>query len=122
MSSAEIKASQDLHRTLVAFFDELIEMFSEEGQFVALRIMIKDQIPVTAIRRHFVKNLIPEKEVIRTRDKGFFDRNVLFSQLGQAQCDNFRRLFLGLDQENQNAIWKWLDAFVVLTEKCAAFE
>lgn len=120
MANNGLKPLQDLHRTLVAFLDELIEMFQEEGQFIALRIMIKDQIPISTIHRHFVNKLLPEKEVIRTRNKVFFDKNVLFAQLGQSQAENFKRLFLGLDEENQNAIWRWLDAFVLLTEKCAA--
>lgn len=115
---SSIKALQDLHRTLVAFFDELIDMFPQEGQFVAFRIMIKDQIPITTIHEHFVRNMLPEKAIIQARNKTFFDKNVLFAQLGQAQSDNFRRLFLALDEESQQAIWRWLDAFVILTEKC----
>lgn len=118
---SNLKSLQDLHRTLVSFLDELIEMFHEEGQFVALRIMIKDQIPITTIHEHFVKKLLPEKETIKNRNKAFFDKNVLFAQLGQSQAENFRRLFLSLDEENQAAIWKWLDAFVLLTEKCLVF-
>jgi hypothetical protein len=118
MTAASIKALQDLQKTIVAFMDDLIEIFQEEGQFVALRIMVKDQIPITTIHRHFVNRLLPEKETIRVRNPSFFDRNVLFVQLGDDQAEKFRRLFLSLDKENQDVIWRWFDAFVILTEKC----
>jgi hypothetical protein len=115
---SDLKSYSNLHSTLVSFFDELVDMFPKEGDFVALRIMIKDQIPVTQIVKHFKSNLLPEKEAIKNRDKSFLDKNVLFSHLGDSMCQKFKRLFTGLDAEDQENIWKWLDAFVLLTEKC----
>lgn len=117
--SSDLKSYNDLHKTLVAFFDELVDMFPKEGDFVALRIMIKDQVPVTQIVKHFKRALLPEKSSIQNRDKSFFDKNVLFVHVGDSQVQKFRRLFLSMDQEDQNAIWKWIDAFIALTEKCA---
>jgi hypothetical protein len=114
----DLKSYSDLHNTLVSFFDELVDMFPKEGDFVALRIMIKDQIPVTQIVKHFKLKLLPEKESIKNRDKSFLDKNVLFNQLGESMCQKFKRLFTALDTEDQENIWKWLDAFVLLTEKC----
>ena len=117
---SELKSYTDLHKTLVSFLDELIDMFPKEGDFVALRIMIKDQIPVTSIVSHFRNSMLPERENIRNRDVSFFDKNVLFPpQLGESQTKKFRTLFFNLDSEDQQVIWKWLDAFVVLTEKCS---
>jgi len=115
---SDLKSYSNLHSTLVSFFDELVDMFPKEGDFVALRIMIKDQIPVTQIVNHFKSNLLPEKEVIKSRNKKFFDKNVLFTQVGESQAQKFKKLFNGLDSEDQESIWKWLDAFVLLTEKC----
>lgn len=115
--SDKIKALGDLQKTLVSFFDELIEMFPKEGSFVAIRIMIKDRIPITTISEHFVKNLIPEKEVVKARDTVFFDRNPLVSALGDSHAQNFKKLFFSLDTEDQKVIWKWIDAFLILTEK-----
>ena len=115
---SDLKSYSDLHNTLVSFFDELVDMFPKEGDFVALRIMIKDQIPVTQIVKHFKSTLLPEKETIKNRDKAFLDKNVLFTQLGESMCQKFKRLFMALDAEDQENIWKWLDAFVLLTEKC----
>lgn len=115
---SDLKSYSNLHSTLVSFFDELVDMFPKEGDFVALRIMIKDQIPVTQIVKHFKSTLLPEKELIQSRNKAFFDKNVLFSYIGEAQSQKFKRLFMALDSEDQENIWKWLDAFVLLTEKC----
>ena len=116
--SVELKSYSDLHKTLVAFFDELVDMFPKEGDFVMLRIMIKDRVPVTSIVNHFSKSLLPEKEAIKNRENSFFDKNILFIHVGDKQAQKFRKLFLNLDNEDQQAIWKWLDAFVALTEKC----
>jgi len=115
--NSNLEALSDLQKILVSFFDELIDMFGQEGDFFALRIMIKDQIPITTIQTLFVNGLLPEKELIKNRNKLFLDRNVLFAQLGEEKSQNFKRLFLGLDDDDQEMIWKWLDAFVVLTEK-----
>ena len=114
----DLKSYSNLHSTLVSFFDELVDMFPKEGDFVALRIMIKDQIPVTQIVKHFKSTLLPEKELIRNRDNVFFEKNILFSFVGEAQSQKFKRLFSLLDKEDQESIWKWLDAFVMLSEKC----
>ena len=69
-----------------------------------------------AITKH-IQNIYAEKELIKTRNKLFLDRNVLFAHLGEEKSRNFKKLFLGLDNDDQEMIWKWLDAFVVLTEK-----
>lgn len=113
-----IKSLQDLKKTLVAFFDELIEMFRDEGQFVAFRIMIKDQIPITTIYKLFRDKMWNERERIKGRDVSFFKDNVLFSQLGPEHSENFCRLFHSLDDENKKVIWKWFDAFIILTNRC----
>lgn len=115
-----MKPFADLQRALVSFLDELIEMFPEEGQFVAFRIMIKDQVPITTIQSHFQNQLLPEKQVIVNRDKSFFDKGILFAPLGQGQSEVLRRLFYSMDSEDQKAIWRWMDVLVALTEKCAA--
>jgi hypothetical protein len=117
--SSDLKSYNDLHKTLVAFFDELVDMFPKEGDFVLLRIMLKDQVPVTQIVNHFKRALLPEKDLIKNRDKSFFDKNVLFIHVGDSQAQKFRRLFHNMDTEDQDAIWRWLDAFVSLTEKCS---
>jgi|Laugresu1bdmlbsd_1035121.scaffolds.fasta_scaffold27112_3 hypothetical protein len=120
MSYGDLKAYSDLQKTLISFFDELIDMFPKEGDFVALRILIKDRAPITEVATKFKDSLLPQRGKIQSRDKSFFDDNVLFSYVGEQQARNFKRLFLTLDSEDQAAIWKWMDAFVVLTEKCFA--
>ena len=118
MSYNDLKAYTDLQKTLIAFFDELIDMFPKEGDFVAIRILLKDRAPITEVATKFASGLLPQRNKIKNRDKTFFDDNVLFSYVGEHQSENFKRLFLSLDKDDQVAIWKWMDAFVVLTEKC----
>ena len=115
---SNLKHITNLQQSIVAFFDELIDMFPNEGDFVMVRFMIKDRIPATQLVEHFTKNLLPEKEVIKARKFSFFDKNVLLSQLGQEKGENFKKLVLSLDKEDMSVIWKWLDAFCILTEKC----
>ena len=50
----DVQILEKFQRSLVAFFDELVEMFPNE-EFVYLRIMVKDRIPSTQIIKYFVK-------------------------------------------------------------------
>jgi hypothetical protein len=93
-------------------------MFPNEGDFVMIRFMIKDRIPATQIAQHFIEKLLPEEESIKARKMTFFDKNVLMSHLGKEKGDMFKNLVLSLDKDDMNVIWKWLDAFCILTKKC----
>lgn len=120
MNSDSIKILNDFQTSLVSFFDELIEMFPNEGDFVTIRIMIKDRIPITQIADYFAQNILPEKELIKARsDSVFLEKNVLFSSLGPMQSNNFKNLWASdkLDKQDRETIWKWLDVFLFLVEK-----
>ena len=121
-SSFSVKSYQDLQRALVSFLDELIEMYPEQGQFVAFRIMLKDQVPITTIQSHFQSKLLPQKESISKREVSFFDKGILFAPLGQGQSEILCQLFHGMHEEDKQAIWRWIDALVALTEKCVKVE
>jgi hypothetical protein len=115
---SELKSYTDLHKTIVAFLDEIIDMFPKEGDFVALRIMVNDRFPVTSIVKHFQKSILPEKELIRKRDKSFFYKNTLFVPFGDVRSKKLQNIFHNMDEEDRTVIWRWFDAFVTLTEKC----
>ena len=125
-----IKTLNLLKSSLVSFFDELIEMFPKQGDFVAFRIMVKDRIPVTEVVTHFKKTLLPQKEKIKAKtspNSSFSgDRsaisllevmNSLFVSIG-ISSNTFDGLLKNLDKETEEAMWKWLDVFLTLTEKC----
>lgn len=109
----------DLKKSLVDFFDELIEMFPSNSEFLSIRILIKDRAPITEIMNYFILNVLPEKELIKTRsDTVFLDKNILFSLLGDSSTNFFKTLWSEtLDKEDKISIWKWLDIFIFLAEK-----
>ena len=130
MSSESIKASQLLQEKLVCFFDELIEMFPNDSNFVIGRIMVKDRIPITEIVKQMTTYLLPEKDNIKSAVKNalsgnpapFNDKvNQLFYKFGgadDAQAITYKKTFDNLDDESKIAIWKWLHVFTHLIEKC----
>jgi len=111
----DVQILEKFQRSLVAFFDELVEMFPNE-EFVYLRIMVKDRIPSTQIIKYFVK-VSMDKEImgsIERRDENFFLTNVLFSNFSKS--DVFKKMWLTLEEDNKDMFWNWVDAFMKLTE------
>lgn len=105
---------------LVSFFDELIEMFPEESQFVMFRILIKDQLPITMVMDQFIKSVMPLRDTIKKRDDRIFtESDALYFGMDKSETDVFRRIWVSttLEREDRAAIWKWLDAFVILADK-----
>jgi len=112
----DIQILEKFHKTLVSFFDELIDMFPEEKEFILLRIFVKDQIPSTQIMGYFV-NVAENQEImtsIEKRDDQFFLKNVLFSRIHKS--DIFKNLWVRkLDKDDRVMIWNWIDLFMKLT-------
>ena len=105
---------------LKTFFDELIEMFPDEPQFVTTRILISDQIPITFIMDLFVKNILPIKDRIKKRDDRIFtEEGVMNFGMDTGDTDVFRRIWLSpsFGHQDRKAIWEWLDAFVMFAER-----
>jgi hypothetical protein len=125
-----IQAYQVLQTNLVAFLDELIEMFPTEGDFVIYRIMVKDRIPIMDVANMMAEYLLPEKEAVKVAVKAaisgnpapFNDRiNMMFSKFGGvSEIKSYKALFDDMDNDSKTAIWKWLHVFIHLLEKCKA--
>ena len=123
-----IQAYQVLQTNLVAFLDELIEMFPTEGDFVIYRIMVKDRIPIIDVASMMAEYLLPEKESVKVAVKAaiggnpapFNDRiNMMFSKFGGvSEIKSYKALFDDMDNDSKTAIWKWLHVFIHLLEKC----
>jgi len=113
----DIQILDKFQKSLVAFFDELIDMFPNEKDFILIRILIKDQIPSTQIMSYFVK-VVSNEEImtsIEKRNDLFFLDNVLFSKISKS--DVFRNLWKNkLDENDKKMIWDWIDAFMKLTK------
>ena len=110
----DVQILDKFHKCLVLFFDELIDMFPNEKEFIILRILVKDQIPSTQIMSYLHNN----EEIITSiqkRDDQFFLKNILFSKFSKSEI--FKNLWENnLDQENKDMIWKWVDAFMKMTK------
>jgi len=120
MSSTHIL--EKFQSSLVAFFDELIDMFPDEKEFILLRILVKDQIPSTQIIKYFETAV--ESTTIMTsiekRDDQFFLQNMLFSKL-ISKSDVFKKIWISkLDKDDRNMIWNWIDAFIKMTKNYTA--
>jgi len=120
----KIKLLRKFRDQMVKFFDEIIEQFPTEGDFVIIRIFLKDKIPVEKIMLQFVSNVLPHKEQVKKRDEQFFLSNInLYSDVnkkfGEQKVNYFKKLWTksNLDKEDKEIIWKWMDLFILLSEK-----
>ena len=107
---------EKFQKNLVRFFDELIEMFPNEKDFILIRILVKDQIPSTQIMSYF-EMVMMNKEIIDSierRDDTFILSNVLFSKISKS--DVFKNLWeKHFDSDDKEMIWSWVDSFKTMT-------
>jgi hypothetical protein len=112
----EKKLLEKFQKNIVRFFDELIEMFPDEKDFIFIRILVKDQIPSTQIMSYF-EMVMMNKEIITSierRDDTFILSNVLFSKISKS--DVFKKLWqTRLDNDDKEMIWNWVDSFKTMT-------
>ena len=112
----ETRLLEKFQKNLVRFFDELIEMFPNEKDFILIRILVKDQIPSTQIMTYF-EMVMRNKEIvasIENRDDTFILSNVLFSKISKS--DVFKNLWeKRLDNDDKEMIWSWVDSFKIMT-------
>ena len=93
MDLEQKKLLEKFQKSLVTFFDELVEMFPNEKDFILIRILVKDQIPSTQIMSYFEMVML-NKEItssIECRDDDFILSNVLFSKISKS--DVFKNLW-----------------------------
>ena len=122
MSSATDKLDQiirNFHSNIVSFLDELIELFPSDADLILIRLLLKDTIPPTKIINTFIKEIIPNKESIKTRDDDFFMKSTLFDSFDKSKMNHLKILWKStiIDDEDRQVIWKWFDTFVYLAEQ-----
>ena len=112
----ERKLLERFQKNIVRFFDELIEMFPNEKDFILIRILVKDQIPTTQIMSYF-EMVMMNKEIIssiESRNDTFILSNVLFSKISNSTV--FKNLWeKHLDNDDKEMIWNWVDSFKIMT-------
>ena len=117
---------QQFRDHLIQFLDELIEQFPLEGEFVLIRIFLRDQIPMTDVIGRFMRDLLPLKSMVEKRNERFFlDNTVLY--MGSAsqtsgylaeRVDYFKKLWVSdqLTSEDRLVMWKWMDLFMSIAD------
>lgn len=108
----------DFKKSLILFLDELVETFPKESDFILLRILVKDQLPVQIIMDSFIEDIAHVRKQIVNKDDDFFIKgNTVFSKIGKE--DTFRKLWTSseMSHENKQETWKWFEQFVLFAEK-----
>ena len=122
MEEKKLQIMFEFRNQLVAFLDELIEQFPLEGDFVIIRIFIKDQIPVADVIGRFIRDLLPLKEQVRAKDEQFFLQNSILytgASLANDKINHFKELWQSkqLDNNDRDIIWKWMELFIAIAQK-----
>jgi hypothetical protein len=121
--STEIELLIQLKTQLVNFFDELIETFPDETDFIIFRILIKDKVPIIDIMKYIVNDLCPLYDMVKNKNEAFFlDNNILFSKFDEKKTEKINRLkklWLSgtLDKENKEVMWSWFNSIIYLGTK-----
>ena len=111
---------KEFKQQLIEFLDQLIGMFPTNTDLIILRIFLKDQIPIKNIMKTFVLRLLPSKEMVLSKDSNFFmNNNSLFEELDINKVNRFKKIWRSnnLDNEDREAIWRWFEVFITLSEK-----
>jgi len=120
---SEIQILNQFKNSLTSFFDELIELFPHEADLIMIRIFLKDQINIKDVMDIFYYNLNKNdqelKKMIKEKNESFFLENSLFDNFSKGKVLHFKQLWNSpvLDKENKSMVWKWVDSFVLISEK-----
>tara|TARA_B110000211_G_scaffold136385_1_gene156117 strand:+ start:583 stop:969 length:387 start_codon:yes stop_codon:yes gene_type:complete len=118
------KVLLEYKKNLINFMDELISQFPQEGDFVILRIYLKDQAIIQDIMEMMIFNLNsddckPKKMIIKRNEKFFLEYSLFDKSFGKNKVSHFKKLWLSgsLDDEDKQIFWQWMDSFVFFAEK-----
>jgi len=115
-----IELLTQLKTELTSFFDELIDLLPQEPDLVIVRLFINTKIPTSDIMEYICKEIVPLKNLVKTRDEKFFiENNILFSKLDATKVNHFKNLWESnsLCSEDKDTIWRWFQSFIYLAEK-----
>jgi hypothetical protein len=134
-SNQEAVQSKLLHHfkiQVIGFLDSLIERFPHEEDFVHYRIFLNDIIPIKDILGQFIFSSSGEetRSRIKNRDESLFNvtskppviilnNPLITGEAVAGKITKFKELWKngGLDKDDKETIWRWLDAFVVVADK-----
>ena len=111
--------------SLVSFIDELIDAFPNEADLIILRIFLKDQISIEDVMNKFIIIINQDEQKIKNhikdRNESVFLENDIFQSISKTKALNFQKLWQSdsLDEDERNTIWRWIDSFVLLSDRYA---
>jgi hypothetical protein len=116
IETKKLNLIREFRMQLVSFLDELIEQFPEEGDFVIIRIFIKDQISMPDVLGRYIRDILPFANQIKQRNEDFFlNNNILYTgaSLSDSKVNHFKNLWVSdrLDRNDREMVWKWMDLF-----------
>lgn len=118
-------------KQVVKFVDQLISQFPTRGEFIFVRIFVKDQIPLEDGLGRFIQEVYPYRNLILRCDEKIFtntsivDNAILGGDQGtDLDKDNIKRANAMRDlwkseltDYNKKIIWKWFHMFIRIAEK-----
>jgi hypothetical protein len=120
---SKIELLKQLNNHLVSFFDELIETFPNQPDFIVYRILIKDKLDTEDIMKYIVNILCPLQNLVKNKNEVFFlEHNVLFENFSKKRTEtvnHFKKLWTSgtLDKENKDILWSWFDSIIILGKR-----
>jgi len=105
---------------LIKFFDAIIEQFPKETDFILIRVLISDQIPVQDIMKTFSFRITPYIDMIKNKDQRFFiESSNLFDGLSNSKVSHFKNIWLSssLTDDDREQLWKWFKLFANIVVK-----
>ena len=115
---------QVLKTQLLLFLDELIGILPNEPDFVVMRFLAKDQVPITLVMEYIIQNIVPLEPFVVSKDERFFlEHNISFIDMADHgdKVDHFKRVWQSLtDEDNKEMIWNWFNYFIQIGKKYQA--
>ena len=104
---------------LIQFFNELIELFPDDGDMIAVRILLDTQVPVEITMTKFAERILPVKNMIKNKDDKFFLSDTpIFNGINGDKVLKWKQIWNSpkLEPSDREAIWKWFNLFLSLAE------
>jgi hypothetical protein len=114
--------------SLTSFFDEMIDLFPKEADFIKIRIYLKDQVDMQTVMDVFNYNLnrvdvnhdMTLKKMIKDRkDMDIIDSPILLEFFSKDKIIYYKKFWNSpnLFSEDKKMIWKWVDSFVGISDR-----
>jgi hypothetical protein len=107
-------------KNIILFFDALIELLPNEGDFYHIRVLFEFQIPIETAIKIFSKRILPHAEMVLAKDERFFiETTDLFAGLRRDKVSYFKDLWQSgnLTDQDKEALWDWFTMFLRYANK-----